>query len=170
MAEGRSLWLEVLPASTTELTGGFDRRFADAGWPAWEGVAVLCCREDGAILMVLQAGSGESPSWAAPGGGIETGESPEQAAARETSEETGLAIGSLRALFKVRGVYESVSNRFTYHIYYFAAEIVDGPLIPADPDGAILRAEWVDPARLCSLPFSHEDQRQILMRYVDAPC
>jgi 8-oxo-dGTP diphosphatase len=170
MADGRSLWLEVLSAQDTELTGGFDRCFAGGSRPAWEGVAVLCRQDDGALLMVLQAGTGEAPSWAAPGGGIEPGETPEQAAVRETSEETGLAIGGLCPQFKVCGVYQTSGDSFTYHIYYFAAEVIDGLLSPADPDGHILRAEWVEPARLCDLRFSHEDQRQILRRYADAPC
>jgi hypothetical protein len=41
MPEGRSLWFEALPVGESELITGFDRRFDDVGWPAWEGVAVL---------------------------------------------------------------------------------------------------------------------------------
>ncbi|MBE2234478.1 MAG: hypothetical protein IAE85_13380, partial [Anaerolinea sp.] len=49
MAEGYSLWFDVLPASQAELDGDFDRQFDAGGRPAWEGVAALCTRPDGAL-------------------------------------------------------------------------------------------------------------------------
>jgi ADP-ribose pyrophosphatase YjhB (NUDIX family) len=170
MIAGRILWYDVLPVSQAELAGGFDRRFDAGGRPAWEGVAALCTRPDGALLMVFQADPGETPAWALPGGSIEPHETPIQAVVRELREETGLAVAHLQPRFKVRGVYDAGHERFNYHIYYFVTETVEGALAPADPDGAILWAEWVSPERLCELPFSHDDQRQILQRYVDAPC
>ncbi len=170
MIEGYSLWFDVLSLSQAELAGGFDRRFDASGRPAWEGVAALCTRPDGALLMVFQADPGETPAWALPGGGIEPHESLAQAAVREMAEETGLVVARLQPQFKVRGVYAAGRERFSYHIYYFVAETVDGALAPADPDGAILWAEWVSPERLCDLRFSYEDQRQILRRYVAASC
>lgn len=170
MIEGRILWYDVLPASQAELAGGFDRRFDAGGRPAWEGVAALCTREDGALLMVLQADPGETPAWALPGGRIEPHETPYQAARRELREETGLAVAHLQPRFKVRGIYDAGHERYNYHIYYFTAEAVAGVLAPADPDDTIVQADWVEPARLCHLPFYYDDQRQILQRYVDAPC
>jgi hypothetical protein len=44
MADGRSLWLEVLSAHDTELTGGFDRCFAGGAMllAEWVELARLC--------------------------------------------------------------------------------------------------------------------------------
>ena len=172
MSEGHSLWLEVIPSSEAESSNGFDRRFDNTGDPPnWEGVAVLCRHlEDGALLMVLQADPGESPTWAVPGGAIEPGETPEQAAVREAKEETGLEVQLLRPSLKVRGVYDTGKETFSYHIYYFEAAAVGGRLSPDDPDGTIHEAVSMAGARLCDLQFSHEDQRQVLLRIMEAPC
>jgi 8-oxo-dGTP diphosphatase len=48
--------------------------------------ATVICKRDGRILYVRKPKS----RWALPGGKIEIGETPEQAAVRELSEETGL--------------------------------------------------------------------------------
>jgi 8-oxo-dGTP diphosphatase len=48
--------------------------------------ATVICKRDGRILYVRKPKS----RWALPGGKIEAGETPEQAAIRELTEETGL--------------------------------------------------------------------------------
>ncbi len=54
------------------------------------GVGVLIFRPDGALLIGHRTKQGEPESWCLPGGGIEAGESFEQAALREVAEETGI--------------------------------------------------------------------------------
>ena len=51
--------------------------------------AALCRDGSDRILLVRQADTGR---WSTPGGVIEPGEAPEQAAIREVHEETGLAV------------------------------------------------------------------------------
>lgn len=45
--------------------------------------------EEGRVLLIQRA---DDETWAMPGGWVESGESPAEAAVRETREETGLAI------------------------------------------------------------------------------
>ncbi|MGA9347433.1 MAG: NUDIX hydrolase, partial [Anaerolineae bacterium] len=131
--------------------------------PDWEGVAVLCRSADGqSLLMVLQGRSDEESSWAVPGGSIEPGETPEQAAIREVKEETGLDIRIVRPYAVVRGVNDYGS----YRVHYFQADVVGGEAKAGDPDGLIHRVAWVPADRLPNLRLSHDDQRQFLMAFM----
>ena len=48
--------------------------------------------KNGKILLLLRAGGWKTGSWGPPGGGAERGETPKQAAVRETYEESGLIV------------------------------------------------------------------------------
>ena len=123
--------------------------------PDWEGVAVLCMSTDGqALLMVSQAGPGEDPTWAVPGGSIEPGETPQEAAVRETKEETGLDIHIVHRYTIIEGVKEYGS----YRVHYFEAKVVGDQAQVADPEGLIHQVAWVPANRLFELPLSHEDR------------
>jgi 8-oxo-dGTP diphosphatase len=85
--------------------------------------------------------------WGPPGGAIETGETPEEAAVRETLEETGLTVSS----FGLIGRYEFGSpTRLVGFAYLCRAE--DGEPSPAE--GEIAELGWF-PAR--SLPEPSEN-------------
>ncbi|MET9428447.1 NUDIX domain-containing protein [Streptomyces sp. NPDC003036] len=54
------------------------------------GVGAVLLRPDGAVLIGHRVKRGESASWCLPGGHVEAGETFEQAALRETAEESGI--------------------------------------------------------------------------------
>ncbi|MFD9223780.1 NUDIX hydrolase [Streptomyces sp. NPDC060064] len=53
---------------------------------------------DGRVLMIRRRQREGKLLWAFPGGGIEAGETPEQAAVREVDEEVGLEVKSVQVL------------------------------------------------------------------------
>ncbi|YBV93549.1 NUDIX hydrolase (plasmid) [Bacillus sp. PK9-021] len=97
--------------------------------------SLLLDKDKEKILMVLNRNN----TWSLPGGGVEKGETPEQAAIRETKEETGYDI-------KVDGIV-SLNEAFidNNHILFivFKGQIIQEPnQIPLEEN--ILKVEWVD--------------------------
>jgi ADP-ribose pyrophosphatase YjhB (NUDIX family) len=94
-------------------------------------VAALCRDESDRILLVQQADSGR---WSTPGGVIEPGEGPEEAAIREVYEETGLVvvIDRLRAAVggpDYRTMYRN-GDRLSYIALIYDARVVGGQPTP----------------------------------------
>lgn len=109
----------------------------------------------GRILLALW-NEGAVPAWTLPGGGLEPGETPEDAAVREVREETGYDVELVRLLGEDRFTVPAgerldgasrplLSVRFVYE-----ARIVGGELT-AEVGGTTDEAAWIpigDVARL----------------------
>lgn len=107
-----------------ELFGGRYRRV--------EGAHVYTTDERGRILVVRTTYLG--PEWMLPGGRVERRETPHDAAARETREETGLEVRVDRPLLIDARRARDVS-------FIYAGTVVGGSL---DPQlGEIAEAGWV---------------------------
>ena len=75
--------------------------------------AVAIVRDgEGRVLLVRQTYHRAGVRWAAPGGWLTRGETPREAAARETFEETGLRVMAGRVLDIGSGPYREVSVAF----------------------------------------------------------
>ncbi|MEV4280954.1 nucleotide triphosphate diphosphatase NUDT15 [Actinoplanes xinjiangensis] len=61
------------------------------------GVGMLLLRPDDTVLLGRRVKHGEPVTWCLPGGHLEAGETFEQAAERETAEESGLTTANARA-------------------------------------------------------------------------
>jgi len=85
---------------------------------------VILLDEDGAVLL-LRGFDPTRPErgswWFTPGGGLDAGESPVDAARRELHEETGLCIADLGAArFERDAVFEFEGVTYRQHEHYFA--------------------------------------------------
>jgi ADP-ribose pyrophosphatase YjhB (NUDIX family) len=90
------------------------------------GVKVMVFNPAGEILLIRNS-YGRSDLFALPGGGIGRSETPDQAAAREVKEETGLGVRDL-ALVSIHGS-TAEGKRDTIHLFSAIAEgapIADG--------------------------------------------
>ncbi|SDG68173.1 ADP-ribose pyrophosphatase YjhB, NUDIX family [Paraburkholderia phenazinium] len=87
-------------------------------------------------LLLQEKSSGET--WSLPAGGIELGESPQEAIVREVMEETGYAV----RIHSILGVFGGRSFRYTYpngdHVEYvvtlFQCKIIGGSAVPSDSE------------------------------------
>lgn len=91
--------------------------------------ATIICLRSGMVLLVRRKGG----KWNFPGGAIQTGESPQHAAARELTEETGLRCQCLLELCTLK-----VGNTF-HHIFTACLDDRDRPA----PSHEIAACKWV---------------------------
>ncbi len=76
-----------------------------------------------------------------PKGGLESGETPEQAAAREVREETGVVAAVREPLGDVRYTYRRNGRRVRKTVHYFLCEYVEGST--DDHDHEVDEARWI---------------------------
>ena len=75
-----------------------------------------------AVLFGRRVGGASAGLWQLPGGWIEAGESPPEAARREVREETGLELAELRFVAVTSNVFTTGTHSISL---YFEAECVD---------------------------------------------
>ncbi len=107
------------------------------------GAYARCVRDERILLSRFAAPDGR---WGPPGGGVEHGESPSAAVAREVGEETGLEVEVGRAL----DVYSNVwgSGPVVHAISIVFEVYVVGGELRAETDGSSDRVGWFDLHRL----------------------
>lgn len=103
--------------------------------------------ENGRALLVRRRVPEGDLVWSFPAGKVEPGETPEQAAVRETCEEVGLDVAVVKSLGE--RIHPATGRR----IVYVACDVVAGTARVADVD-EIAEVEWCDKARVDELvPF-----------------
>ncbi|MGV9352325.1 NUDIX hydrolase [Streptomyces misionensis] len=92
------------------------------------GISAAIITNGDRVLMVRRRVKEGELSWQFPAGGIEEGESPEEAAVRETLEETGLKVEAERL------IGQRVHPKTGREMSYTACRIIDGEAHVADED------------------------------------
>lgn len=91
-------------------------------------VSVAIIVDAGKVLMARRRASEGDISWVFPGGAIEAGESPEEAAVREVGEETGLKVEAVKTLG------DRVHPKSGVPMHYVAVRLVGGDAHVADAE------------------------------------
>ncbi|MGW3321107.1 NUDIX hydrolase [Streptomyces virginiae] len=101
-----------------------------------QGISAAIIVDGGLVLMIRRRVSEGELMWQFPAGGIEAGESPEQAAVRETLEETGLTVEAIKLLG------ERVHPKTGRLMSYTACRLLEGVAIVGDVE-EIAEVAWV---------------------------
>ena len=110
------------------------------------------------LLVEHEDPSTKARFWSVPGGGIEKGESQEQAAVRETMEETGYHISLIQeSKIQTRYLFNWNNDIYNCHTTWFLAETKDTVGQPVNDESYLLRHSW--------LPIN---QREDLFQYNDS--
>ena len=133
------------------------------------GVVAVVRRSDGHVMAFERADA--AGAWQLPQGGIESGETPEQAVWRELWEETGLTRRDVRLVEQRPAwtIYEwpvdmRSSDRIGQAHRWFVFEPVDDDITPR-PDGSEFTAwRWMLPTELidCVVEFRRGPYAQVL--------
>lgn len=105
---------------------------------------------DGRVLIVRRARPPAHGLHTLPGGGVELGETLEQAVIREVREETGLAIAPLELVGFRQAIVRDAAGRVERHfvILPFAARWLEGEI---SLNEELAEAHWRQPAELAGL-------------------
>jgi 8-oxo-dGTP diphosphatase len=99
-------------------------------------VAAAVVVQDGRVLLVRRRVAEGSLSWQFPAGKVEQGETRENAAVRETQEETGLTVAAVKLLG------ERIHPTTGRLMSYFACDVVSGTAHIAAPE-ELAELAWV---------------------------
>ncbi len=112
--------------------------------------------EDGRLLLIRRGRGAYADHWAVPGGRQRRGETMQEAAVRETQEETGLIVEVGDVVWAGDILDEAIPPAYHYTVVDFAASRVGGTLRAGD-DAA--EARWVSLADIRDLrltPTMHD--------------
>ncbi|WP_223626000.1 NUDIX domain-containing protein [Microbacterium sp. EST19A] len=122
----------------------------------------VCVCFDGSRVLLMRRLKGGRRYTVLPGGGIEAGETPAQAAVRELAEETGL-VGT------VTGDIATVDHddRRAHYLLLTALPgepTLGGPEALAESEDNKYRPGWVPMAELADEPLVPEEAREIVLQ------
>jgi len=119
------------------------------------GVSVLVKKGDRILLEKREHTSHGNGTWGPPSGHIDFGELPEQAAARETYEETGVKIDEVKFRVITNDVFEEEQQH--YITIWFDANYVSGEPQVRSPqeESEVSWFSWHDLPQPLFLPLQH---------------
>lgn len=120
----------------------------------WRGAAAVVV-EEGRLLMIKTK---ESNAWSIPSGGMEEGETPEQACIREVWEETGFKV----VINEELPVKRMQIGNYDVTTHYFLCEKIEGFISYQDPDEEVEEIAWKTAGEISGLVHNYPEDVEML--------
>ena len=127
------------------------------------------------LLQAVHAADGYT-FWTAPGGGVEAGETFEDAARRELREETGLDLAVDRWVWTRHHIYTWNARPANQYERFFVARTADSAIRPQKQDSHVIAHRWWSLSQLLNSVEEFAPQRMAALisdiirgDYPDAP-
>ena len=124
----------------------------------------VVCRRQGDHIEILLGGRLKPKIWALPKGGINTGESPVEAAMREVSEETGLTVRAETELGRISYWFVSEGERCHKTVYFYLMTPEGGALENHDVEFDEVR--WF-PSGEALQSMTYENERNMVVKALE---
>lgn len=129
--------------------------------------------KDGQVLLLRRYVTGRGEYWVFPGGGVEEGETVEQAMVREVKEEVGLDVTEYRPLFDffneftLNGKYPPRQEYFFLVTGFTGAVVLGGEEAERMNDDDQYYPTWVSVDRVTDINLKPEEAKNRLLKFLD---
>ncbi|MDX1640862.1 MAG: NUDIX domain-containing protein [Balneolaceae bacterium] len=116
------------------------------------------------LLTKINSPTRKEPIWMPPGGGVEFGETVEEALLREVKEETGVQIKKHQLLW----IHEFIEEPYHAIEFYFRCEVIGGDLVKGtDPELQSNQQMLID---LDFIPLKESNELDIEPKFIKEFC
>ena len=129
--------------------------------------SVVCCHHNKLLMIDLEDPLTRKRMWSLPGGQIEQGETPKQAAIRETFEETGYAVSISSEPLFTEYKFRWNSKLYNCQCHWFFAYLENNERQPVNDANYLKGSQWMPFTAVPALLSYHPHIQQTTLALIE---